>query len=93
MSHYTTLRDKKHEGRFFSMYHSHFTDVLITDRRFSHGPIIVPLNVTRIWIGSDQTTGTDVVKVQNKGCIYIHPQTSHSLLTISCLPLINEFIM
>lgn len=47
MSHYTTLRAKKHEGRFFSMYHSHFAHVLVTDRKFSHRPIIVPLNVTQ----------------------------------------------
>lgn len=47
LSHYTILRDKKHEGRFFSMYHSHFTDVLVTDKRFSHGPITVALNTTQ----------------------------------------------
>lgn len=49
MSYYTILRDKKREGRFlfFSVYHSHFIDVLGTDRRFSHGPITVPLNATQ----------------------------------------------
>lgn len=47
MSHYIILRDKKQEGRFFSMYHSHFTNVLVTDRRFSQGPITVPLNATQ----------------------------------------------
>lgn len=46
LSHYIILRDKKREGRFFSMYHSHFTDVLVTDERFSHGPITVASNTT-----------------------------------------------
>lgn len=49
MSYYTILRDKEHKGRYFfspPMYHSHFTDVLVTDRKFSHGPITVPLNAS-----------------------------------------------
>ena len=59
MSHYTILRDKKHEGRFFSMYHSHFTDVLVTDRRFSHRPITAPLNSAQCLdqIGPDDRPG------------------------------------
>lgn len=55
MSHYTILRDKKHKGRFFSAYQSHFTDVLVSDGRVSHGPITIPSNIKQRWVGSDQT--------------------------------------
>lgn len=47
MSRYAILKDKEHEEIFFFFLRiTHFTDVLVTDRRFSHGPITALLNVT-----------------------------------------------
>ncbi len=87
MSHYTILRDKKHGGRFFSMYHSHFTDVLVTDRRFSHGPITVPLNVAHHldWIRPENQQRCSQGPEQRLHICLIHKANTHLTL---CSPFV-----
>lgn len=79
MSHYTILRDTKHEGRFFSMYHSNFTDVLVTDRMVLHVPITVPLNATQHldWIRPDNRKRCRQGPEQRLHIYLIHKVNTH----------------